>query len=105
MRPLAVLFTFAVAAGPGVAFTPKKQSAFVARSQMTTEADVVSVPAAVPVPNASCGGAARAGLAVRADIPRAATEAPVRSAIRRLVVGLMEVPLFNRGGGRYPTSG
>src|SRR5690348_8895939 len=100
MRPLAVLLTLAVAAGAPVAFTPKKQSAFVARSQMTTEADVVSVPAPVPVPNAVWGGAASAGLALRADIPRAATEAPVRSAIRRLFVVVMDVPLFNRGRGR-----
>src|SRR5689334_1558062 len=94
MRPLAVLLTCAVAAGAPVAATPKKQSALVASAQMTTESSVVSVPAAVPVPNAVCGGAASAGLAARADIPRAATDAPVRSAIRRLVVVVMDIPLF-----------
>jgi hypothetical protein len=50
-----------------------------------TGVSVVLVPAAVPGPYGSCG-AATAGVAASADIPRAASEAPVRSAIRRFEV-------------------
>src|SRR6476469_1771475 len=94
MRPLAVLLTFAVTAGVPVANTPKKQSALVASAQIVTVSLVVSVPAAGVAlgPNVSCG-AARAGVADRAESPRAATDAPVRSAIRRLIV-VMYYPLF-----------
>ena len=56
---------------------------------------VVSVPAAVPGPKVSCG-AASAGVAARADIPRAAAEAPVSSAIRRFVVFVLKSPVFSR---------